>query len=74
MHNDVLGGSRTLRNAKIIREEFNPANDEHLSSLRIFLDTGNWGRIQFYPQAPYVTIPETVLRKMAEFGLTSVGK
>jgi hypothetical protein len=74
MFNDALGGSRALRNAKISREEFNPTDGTHLASLRKFLDTGNWGNIQFYPEAPYVTIPETVLRKMAEFGLKNAGK
>ena len=70
---DFLSGSGILRNARIIREEFDPTKYEHLESLRAFLNTGNWGVVQFYPEAPYLNVPETVLRKMADHNLTAIG-
>jgi hypothetical protein len=70
---DFLGGSGILRYARITREEFNPTDGNHLESLRTFLATGNWGLIQFYAEAPYLTVPETVLRKMANAGLVAAG-
>ena len=66
---DTLSQSGILRNARIERAEFNPTKKEHLESLREFLDTGNWGKIQFYPEAPYLNVPETVLRKVAHWAL-----
>jgi hypothetical protein len=66
---DMLGQSGILRNARIIREEFDPLCSDHRDSLREFLDTGNWGKIQFYPEAPYLNVPETVLRKLAIWAL-----
>jgi hypothetical protein len=66
---DMLGQSGILRNARIVREEFDPLNSDHRDSLREFLDTGNWGKIQFYPEAPCLNVPETVLRKMAHWAL-----
>lgn len=70
---DFLGGSNKLRDARITRECFDPTNGMHLESLRSFLSTGNWGVVQFYPEAPYLTVPETVLRKMASAGLSNLG-
>jgi hypothetical protein len=66
---DFLGMSNILREARIPRECFDPKNTAHLKSLKMFLDTGNWGEIQFYAEAPYVTVPETVLRKVAQAAL-----
>lgn len=62
---DSLGVSDVLRRARVYREEFDVNNKEHLLSLDTFLKTGNWGKIQFFAEAPYVTVPETVLRKIA---------
>ena len=62
---DSLGASSVLRNARIQREIFDTTNQAHLESLQQFLETGNWGKIQFYTEAPYITVPETVLRKIA---------
>tara|TARA_R110000868_G_scaffold90057_8_gene250225 strand:+ start:2741 stop:2959 length:219 start_codon:yes stop_codon:yes gene_type:complete len=59
----------TLRRAGIPREEFNPGNNEHRASLRKFLLTGNWGDIQFFAEEPYISVPETVMRKMALRGM-----
>jgi hypothetical protein len=69
MGNDYLGGSNVLRKARIPREYFDPQNSKHMESLDAFLETGNWGKIQFYAEAPYVTVPETVLRKVARAAL-----
>lgn len=63
---DSLGGSNVLREARIPREYFDTQNSKHMKSLKCFLDTGNWGSIQFFVEAPYVTVPETVLRKVAK--------
>lgn len=57
--------SRILRDNRVRREEFDPNNLEHLESYYKFLTTGNWGEVQFYCEFPYVTVPETVLRKFA---------
>jgi hypothetical protein len=71
---DTLGYSGILRKARITREEFDPLVNEHLDSLRLFLDTGNWGTVQFYPEAPYTTVPETVFRKIAHAALVASGR
>ena len=70
---DFLGNSGILRNARLPREEFNPNNRDHLQSLRSFLDTGNWGAVQFYCEAPCLNVPETVLRKIADASLAKLG-
>ena len=62
--NDIFN-SKALRNARIPRQEFNPADASHRESLKNFLETGNWGKIQFFAEPPYLSVPETVLRKMA---------
>lgn len=66
---DSLGGSNVLREACIPREYFDPQNSKHMKSLQCFLNTGNWGTVQFFVEAPYVTVPETVLRKVAKAAL-----
>lgn len=58
--------SRILAGAKIPRAEFDPTNKVHCESLHRFLQTGNWGKIQFEAEFPYVTVPETVMRKFCE--------
>jgi hypothetical protein len=50
----------------IQRERFDPKNDKHLESLEVFIRTGNWGTIQFFPELPYNEVPMTVLMKYAE--------
>lgn len=62
--------SRVLSEPGVRRENFDPKNKEHRASLKKFLETGNWGDIQFYTEYPYVTVPETVLRKFALAMLT----
>jgi hypothetical protein len=55
-----------LRRARLVnREVFDPTNAAHLLSLKVFLATGNWGDVQFYPEAPFTEAPATVLTKYA---------
>lgn len=70
---DMLGVSGVLRGSRVPRTEFDPTNGDHLASVRTFLATGNWGQIQFYPEAPYVSVPETVFRKLANWALQAAG-
>jgi hypothetical protein len=59
-----------LRQAKLVRREiFDPANPLHLESFKIFLATGNWGAVQFQPEAPYTEVPMTVVMKYAQYTL-----
>ena len=64
--------SRILKSAQVRREEFNPKNKEHLKSYQKFLKTGNWGDVQFHCEFPYVTVPETVSRKFANYTLQKI--
>jgi hypothetical protein len=55
-----------LRRARLVnREIFDPTNEAHLLSLKVFLATGNWGDVQFYPEAPFTEAPATVMTKYA---------
>lgn len=56
--------SDILRRARLInREIFDPTNAAHIESFKIFLRTGNWGDVQFYPEVPYTEAPATVMAK-----------
>jgi hypothetical protein len=66
--------SKILKGNQVKRENFNPKNKAHLESFKKFLSTGNWGKIQFYVEAPYVTVPETVLRKFCMHQLKMLPK
>lgn len=70
---DSLGSSGILRGSRVPRTEFDPDNGEHLASVRAFLTTGNWGTVQFYPEPPYLNVPETVFRKLAHSALLAAG-
>lgn len=72
MNTDDRFQSQILRANLIRREEFNPKNKEHLKSYQNFLKTGNWGAVQFHCEFPYVTVPETVSRKFANYTLSKV--
>lgn len=62
--------SSILNRAHLInRQIFDPANQQHIDSLRHYLRTGNWGDIQFYEEVPFVEVPATVLTKYAEYML-----
>lgn len=47
------------------RVNFNPSDPKHRKSLKKFLINGSWDKVQFNVEEPYVTVPETVLRKYA---------
>lgn len=68
--NDFLSKSTILRRASINRQFFDPTNREHLESLRVFIDTGNWGSVQFYCEFPFTDVPMTVLTKFAKHCLS----
>lgn len=70
---DMLSYSGVLRQGRMRREEFDSNNRDHLESLRTWLISGNWGDVQFYCEAPCLNVPETVLRKMADAGLSALG-
>lgn len=59
------------RHTIVQREVFDPRNKNHLRSLRVFLDTGHWGDTQFFTEEPYISVPDTVLRKFADAKLTA---
>lgn len=58
-----------LSRFRLRREYFDPKNAAHVASLKIFIKTGNWGEIQFFPEQPYENVPTTVLMKYAEHNL-----
>ena len=72
--NDSRIQTRILKGDLIKRETFNPSSKSHRESLHNYLTTGNWGSVQFFAEAPYVTVPETVLRKMAEAAIKKLNR
>jgi hypothetical protein len=56
----------SLQRAQLVnRELFDPTDASHVASLMVFLQTGDWGEMQFYPELPYIEVPMTVLTKYA---------
>lgn len=72
MEFDTLNTSSILRGRVIRREYFDPTNKKHKASLKKFVNTGSWGEIQFFPEAPYVNVPDTVTAKMLKHTLRNV--
>lgn len=66
---DVLNLSSSLRKASVNRVRFNPEDQQHVDSMKVFLRTGNWGQFQFYCEAPYTDVPMTVLMSFAQYEL-----
>lgn len=65
--------SDILRRARLVnREIFDPTNEAHIESFKIFLRTGNWGDVQFYPEVPYTEAPATVMAKYSRHALQVV--
>jgi hypothetical protein len=62
---DFLSKSTILRRAGVNRQFFDPDNPDHVDSLRTFINTGNWGAVQFYCEFPFTDVPMTVLMKFA---------
>ncbi len=61
---DILNQARLIQ-----REIFNPKLKRHVDSLKVFLRTGNWGAVQFYPEVPYIEVPMTVMVKYLRHSL-----
>lgn len=61
----MLNIAASLRKSFVEREFFDPTNEKHLASLDVFLKTGNWGNVQFYPELPFIEVPITVMTKYA---------
>jgi hypothetical protein len=59
------GQPQVLSQSKVARVKFNPKSKKHLDSLKMFLETGRWGDVQFQVEAPYVSVPHMVLTKFA---------
>ena len=60
-----------LRRARLVRREvFDPTNEEHVASFKVYLATGGWGEIQFYPEDPFNEAPATVMTKFARHALS----
>jgi len=62
---DFMSRSTNLRRHGLARAIFDPTNPAHQASLKKFIETGNWGTVQFYPEFPFTDVPMTVLMKMA---------
>jgi len=68
----MLMTSNTLRKAVIMREFFDPVNPTHIQSAKQFLETGKWGKMQFFVEAPFTNVPDTVMRKLANHAIQLV--
>lgn len=68
----MLMTSNTLRKAVIMREFFDPANPAHIQSAKQFLETGKWGKMQFFVEAPFTNVPDTVMRKLANYVVAKI--
>jgi hypothetical protein len=62
---DFMSRSSILRLHGSKRAFFDAKKPEHLASLKRFIETGNWGTVQFYPEYPFTDVPMTVLMKFA---------
>lgn len=51
------------------REIFDASKEEHLNSLKNYVQTGNWGSVQFFTELPYTNTPTTVLMKYTKYML-----
>jgi hypothetical protein len=67
---DFLNASTALRRAGSNRVFFNPEDQQHIDSLKVFLQTGNWGKFSFFCEAPYTDVPTTVLMQFAQYELS----
>jgi hypothetical protein len=55
-----------LKQPQVNRQKFDPANPLHIKSFQYFIQTGNWGDIQFFAELPYNEVPMTVLMAYAQ--------
>lgn len=68
----MLMTSNTLRRAVISREFFDPVNPVHIQSAKQFLENGKWGKTQFFVEAPFTNVPDTVMRKLANHAISLI--
>ena len=61
--NSAISPNRISTMVKINRVTFDPKKKEHLESVKTFIETGNWGAVQFYCEFPFTDVPMTVLMK-----------
>lgn len=73
-NSDFMYRSSILRQHGQARTYFDPANKLHCASLKVYLETGSWGDVQFFPEYPYTDVPTTVLAKFAKFRLKASPK
>jgi hypothetical protein len=57
--------SKILIGSRIKRESFDPENKDHLKSYLKYINSGNWGEVHFFSEAPFVTVPATVNHRYA---------
>jgi hypothetical protein len=66
--------SNILRRFVISREFFDPTNSAHIESAAKFLETGQWGQVQFFVEQPYTNVQDTVLRKLSAHAVQMITK
>lgn len=59
----AISPNRISTLSKINRVTFDPKKKEHLESVKAFIETGNWGAVQFYCEFPFTDVQMTVLMK-----------
>lgn len=64
-----MSNSINLQKHGIKRVNFNPKDAAHLRSMKTFIESGNWGKVQFLPEFPYNDVPTTILMKFATYSL-----
>ena len=68
----MLMTSNTLRKSAISREFFDPFNPTHIQSAKQFLENGKWGKTQFFVEAPFTNVADTVMRKLANHAILMI--
>lgn len=58
-----------LKKPFVNRQTFDPTNQTHIESFEYFIQTGNWGDVQFFAELPYNEVPATVMMKFCEHTL-----
>ena len=61
--------SRILSSTGISRVKFDPANQEHLLSVKSFLETGRWGDVNFLVSQPFTNVPSMVQHMLCTYAL-----
>lgn len=66
---DFMNRSSVLQRHGNSRVSFDPTNEAHVASFKKFIQTGNWGDVQFYTEFPYTDAPTTVSMRLHEHNL-----